>query len=353
MFHTANVAEQSLVTTGHSILHAVLIIVFAFFACIALAVRIWSRRIQRLALISSDYVTILGLIFALADAGITLYSLLACCLPATWKYGDRGSPLLKTLSFKIKPPRPQLQFVSPIIWALAVTTVRIAVILLYVHMFPSRPFRATCIGVMIFNAAFLIATIFAECLICQPLSYRWDLSIEGASCGDEQALTTYTGGLNLLQDVIVVFLPMPVLWGLPRMTPHKKLGVTCMFGLGIVICAVTSYRVYASSILTNPRRTNGADCDLGVLTTLEALLGIITACLPMARPVVGRVWMSLPSRGREKVLSITTKVAWLSLPSFGHGSRSWDWFPPEEGKEGYEEQESHGGGKSMGSRKGE
>ena len=62
MFHTANVAEQSLITTGYSILHAVLIIIFAFIACAALAVRIWSRRIQRLAFTPSDYVTILGLV---------------------------------------------------------------------------------------------------------------------------------------------------------------------------------------------------------------------------------------------------------------------------------------------------
>ena len=62
MFHTANVAEQSLVTTGYSILHVVLIIVFAFVACAALAVRLWSRRIQRLAFTHSDYVTMLGLV---------------------------------------------------------------------------------------------------------------------------------------------------------------------------------------------------------------------------------------------------------------------------------------------------
>ena len=62
MFHTANVAEQSQVTTGYSILHAVLIILFTFLACSALVVRIWSRRIQCVPLNLSDYITILGLV---------------------------------------------------------------------------------------------------------------------------------------------------------------------------------------------------------------------------------------------------------------------------------------------------
>ena len=109
------------------------------------------------------------------------------------------------------------------------------------QIFPSRRFRFTCFGVMAFNFVFLVSTILAECLICRPLSYRWDLAIKGASCGNEQALTMYTAGLNLLQDVIVVFLPMPILWGL-QMAPHKKLGVTCIFGVGIL---------YGTHVLSN------------------------------------------------------------------------------------------------------
>lgn len=62
MFHTVNVAQQSQVTTGYSILHAVLIILSNFLACVAVALRVWSRKIQCLAFKSSDYITILGLV---------------------------------------------------------------------------------------------------------------------------------------------------------------------------------------------------------------------------------------------------------------------------------------------------
>lgn len=115
---------------------------------------------------------------------------------------------------------------------LAITTIRVAVILLYMHIFPSRRFRFVCFGVIVLNFLFITSAILAECFICRPLSYRWELTIKDASCGNEQALKMYTASLNLLQDVIVVFLPMPVLWAL-KMAPHKKLGVSCIFGLGI------------------------------------------------------------------------------------------------------------------------
>ena len=117
-------------------------------------------------------------------------------------------------------------------WVLAVTTIRVAVILLYIHIFPSRRFRLICVGVIGLNFFFLVSTILAECLICRPISSHWDLAMVGASCGNEQALALYTASLNLLQDVVVVFLPMPVLWSL-QLAPHKEFGVTLMFGVGV------------------------------------------------------------------------------------------------------------------------
>lgn len=47
------------------------------------------------------------------------------------------------------------------------------------------------------------------------------------------SLDLYLGIFNLLLDVCVVVLPMPVLWGL-QMAVSKKLMLSAMFGLGIV-----------------------------------------------------------------------------------------------------------------------
>ena len=80
---------------------------------------------------------------------------------------------------------------------------------------------------------FLTATILADCLICRPISYRWNFAIEGASCGNEMKLSLFIAICNFLQDVIVVVLPMPILWTL-QTTVSKKVALTGMFGMGIV-----------------------------------------------------------------------------------------------------------------------
>lgn len=43
----------------------------------------------------------------------------------------------------------------------------------------------------------------------------------------------YIAILNLLQDVVVVVLPMPILWGL-QMARSRKVALSCIFGIGIV-----------------------------------------------------------------------------------------------------------------------
>ena len=181
-----------------------------------------------------------------------------------------------------------------------------------------------CYGALLFNMTFLITTIIADCLICRPISYRWDFSIKGASCGDEKKLSLFIAIVNFLQDVIVVVLPMPVLWQL-QMAVSRKASLTCMFGMGILwgswlpwlqvigqqrrvtwllisiwcrIRAVTIYRIQVTATIDNPSSPSSqkAYAIIALLTSLETLLGIITACLPILKPITKRLWSPLPKR---------------------------------------------------------
>lgn len=81
--------------------------------------------------------------------------------------------------------------------------------------------------------AFGASATIADCLICQPISYRWGVTTAGGFCGNQKALDLDIAVINLLLDVVVVVLPMPVLWRLP-LARGKKVALTCMFGIGIM-----------------------------------------------------------------------------------------------------------------------
>ena len=51
-------------------------------------------------------------------------------------------------------------------------------------------------------------------------------------CGYQKSLDLFIGIFNLLLDVTVVVLPMPVLWGL-KMALGQKIMLTGMFGMGV------------------------------------------------------------------------------------------------------------------------
>ena len=122
--------------------------------------------------------------------------------------------------------------IGQLLWAIAVTLIRASVLSLYTCIFPTSAFRCTCYGVRAFNLGFFVATVLACCLICRPFAYNWDHSIEG-TCGDQRSLDLFLGVFNLLIDVTIVVLPLPMLWGL-QMPASKKFMLSGMFSMGIM-----------------------------------------------------------------------------------------------------------------------
>ena len=125
---------------------------------------------------------------------------------------------------------------DPIIWVIAVTCIRGSVIILYLRIFRTRSFGLACYAVLASNIVFLLATVLSDCLICQPIAYRWDRSLSG-HCGTQKSLDLFIGVGNLLLDITTVVMPTPVVWRL-QIPLSKKAIITVFFGMGVgyVIC---------------------------------------------------------------------------------------------------------------------
>lgn len=92
---------------------------------------------------------------------------------------------------------------------------------------------------------------------------------------------------------------------------------------------------------------------IALLASLEALLGIITACSPMFKIVFITGWNSLPKRSRERISNYTSAAGSilahtsqrLHLPSIP--SVSFSWFSTHSREEGEYEKQSSGVRKSV------
>lgn len=134
---------------------------------------------------------------------------------------------------KTKIDIAQLEFASLILWAIAVAMIRSSIMFLYIRIFPSRSFRLACYSILTLNVAFSTGVVVADFLECRPLACRWDPSVACTSCFETSIFAKFQAGFSLTLDIMVVFLPTPMLWGL-QIPGRKKALLSGMFGLGIL-----------------------------------------------------------------------------------------------------------------------
>lgn len=120
-----------------------------------------------------------------------------------------------------------------IIWNTSVCLVRVSMLLFYIQLFRISHWRIAFWIFIALNVSSLISIIFSALLVCRPIAYTYDKTIVGGYCGDVLKLQLFTAIWNLLMDVAIVVLPMPIVWTL-KMRIKKKVGVSFMFGMGIM-----------------------------------------------------------------------------------------------------------------------
>jgi hypothetical protein len=121
--------------------------------------------------------------------------------------------------------------VESYIYLPSVTFPKLAILVLYLRIFTTRPYRITtyCVGsIVVLNC---IVGLVANTVICWPFAYFWDRSISGGSCLDIFAAYRYISIPNAVTDLIMLVLPMRALYRL-RVDLSVKIGLIATFMLG-------------------------------------------------------------------------------------------------------------------------
>jgi hypothetical protein len=126
----------------------------------------------------------------------------------------------------------QVFWVSEWFWATSVTSFRLSILILYAGIFKTHRFHKVVIATAVVVFLYFVACVFTISLLCRPVQFNWDRSIAG-TCGNVKAIEVFSGAFNMLVDLWVVFLPLPVIWKL-QMTLQKEWGITASFALGLM-----------------------------------------------------------------------------------------------------------------------
>lgn len=101
-----------------------------------------------------------------------------------------------------------------------------------VQIFRLRSLRIAAYTIMVAGVAFCLAVILEAFLLCIPIRYNWDKSIDG-HCGNSYAAYLSVAIVDLLTELSIILLPMPYVWTL-QLPVGKKIALTCIFGIGIM-----------------------------------------------------------------------------------------------------------------------
>lgn len=110
---------------------------------------------------------------------------------------------------------------------------KLAVLALYGRLWTVNPYR-TIITVMASVITLTAVVTGVMCLsMCRPFKANWDQSIPGGRCLDKQVFFTWASLPNIVTDVGMLAMPVPILWKL-HASKKVKMGLVLTFATGIL-----------------------------------------------------------------------------------------------------------------------
>ena len=166
-----------------------------------------------------------------------------------------ASPTEVTYSLKVREPCGKSDLSDPntnelktipiggIIWITANTLIKASILHFYNTVFGiNRAFRYTTYVVAAVVVSFGISTVLQEVLLCRPFAKNWNSHLPGV-CGSSSATILAEAIINMLIDIAIILMPMPLVWGL-QMTRRRKIVFTIVVGLGLMyVCPSLSVRL--------------------------------------------------------------------------------------------------------------
>ena len=153
---------------------------------------------------------------------------------------------------------PEVFYIARILYALAITSIKISILLLYLRIFPGpwirRAVKSTIILTLTGNTVLLLLWLFK----CRPISHAWKIQSHG-SCISKGYLFQSNAIFSLLINLIIIALPMSIIW---RLVGELFLSIYTPIWSHITsyVRAVTALKTYFLPLVFVHKAN--ADCDI-------------------------------------------------------------------------------------------
>ncbi|EFX02932.1 pth11-like integral membrane protein [Grosmannia clavigera kw1407] len=174
--------------------------------------------------------------------------------------------------------------------ALSVTSAKVSVLLLYRRLFTSKAgttnqFKYMFLFASVLTGVYLPILWITMACACRPVSYYWTQYTGGqGSCINVELFFLVLGIVNMINDVIILIVPIPSIWVL-QMNSKTKASVIGIMMLGSLVCLASIFRIYYLNGLAHHIDATWWMGPGMAWSCIEPLVAIISACLPTLAPL--------------------------------------------------------------------
>ncbi|KAL1306841.1 hypothetical protein AAFC00_005497 [Neodothiora populina] len=245
-------------------------------AFLVLACRLFTRTTVVKNVGADDYVIAVSFIFSVALSALIYV-----------EYQNGQGQHIASLSQENLGKIYKALWASIPIYSLSLTLNKISILLQYWRVFASTMTRHIVMVLFAVTTIIGFYSVFATIFMCAPVSYFWKPEREEGHCLDRNAVWFANASLNIITDVAIFILPMPVLHQLhlPKRQRYALMGV---FGLGAFVCVTSMVRLKALYTISNSQDVTWDNGSAAAWSSLEVNVGIVCASLPTLRKSISR-----------------------------------------------------------------
>jgi hypothetical protein len=113
---------------------------------------------------------------------------------------------------------------------------KISILILYRRLFAPTILRLISTAMIWVLAVVIVVKILLVSFVCRPFAANWNQDIPGSKCLNMQSVSSLSTLPNIITDVVMLLLPVPVIWSLHTKL-ITKIQLTFTFALGsLLVC---------------------------------------------------------------------------------------------------------------------
>lgn len=195
----------------------------------------------------------------------------------------------------------QTLWICQVMYSTALTLAKLSIISSYHRLFPTTSLRRTMYTLGLFIILVWICNIFTTIFQCSPVKGAWDYSIP-AKCISVMKFYYFTTAFNILTDLLLCTLPLPLFWKL-KLPFRERFIVSVLFMLGLFATAASVLRMAQLHGLDNRDDVTAAAVSTLNWSVVEVGTGIVCACVPCLKPLFRGLLSDKQSSSRTPKLS--------------------------------------------------